>query len=563
MSDHVAKRVLLVDDSADFRTLVVRFFELLFPEDEIVEYDLKLGPPSGLFVWEEYDLLLLDYNLGGQLTGLDWLRRYQTSCEFPPTLMLTGEGNEEVAVKAFQYGAQDYLRKQGLTKTQLRESIEKVLERHEEDKDLINTIGLSNHIFNKSKFLSKLEGIGEKDLAFLIEIDNFQRLRDQYGMMSTDRLGAFVSHRVNKLLDSIGTTHSIIRIGDSSIAGIVSSYAKDDRGQQLAEAITNDMSARAYSEGEMRIEFTVSMGLVPNKEVNISIDTILSRLDDACLNARNVPGNTWHIYDTPEEISTAQDEALKQQIIDAFRNNRAVPNYQPLIRIVEAETALDALYMVRVSLRGDDENAISPLEFMPTIRNNNLKKSLDRWVIQRTLNTLKELSEKTPEHRQGFMITLTEDSLTDKDLPAWLKQLGDKLGVTHLMRSLIFKMPAEKFLKHEKKALFLMRHIRESLGVALALDNVTDASQFSTIARILKFDFLMFNPCVDGEEIVSQKEAERIVALAHDNQAFAVANKLECNEDLTKMIMAGVDFVSGHFIQAPQEDIVFTEVHEL
>ncbi len=563
MTDHVSRKVLLVDDSDDFRTLVVRFFDLLFPDDEIIEYDLSQGPPSDLFVWEQYDLLLLDYNLGEGDNGLDWLRRYQRSGEFPPTLMLTGEGNEEIAVKALQFGAQDYLRKQGLTKTHLKESIAGVLEKHEQVSEMINTIGLSNNIFNKSKFLSKLEGIGQRDLTILIEIDDFQNLRDNYGMMTSDRVGAFVSSAVSSLLGQVRIRHSIIRIGDSSIAGIISDYSRDDRGKELAETIIRELNSSPYSENNSRIEFTVSIGLVSNDQSSISVETVLKRLDDACLKSRNKAGNSWHIFDAPEDISAAQDQALKKQIISAFRENRVVPNYQPLIKIAETMTGLDALYMIRISLLADDNSYISPLEFMPTIRKNGLKRSLDRWVIQRALKMLMTLREQSPDHQQAIMVTLTEDSLIDKDLPQWLKQLRDKPETGDLMKSLIFKMPAQKFLLHEQKALFLMRHIRESLGVALALDNVTDATRFSTSIKILKLDYIMFSPRIDGKELISVEEISRIVSLAHENNALAVANKLECNEDLTRMIMAGVDFVSGHFIQAPQEDIIFTEEHEL
>ncbi len=62
-----------------------------------------------------YELMLLDYNLPGA-NGLQVLAQV---CELPPerqpaVIMLTGSGNEQVAVEAMKRGAKDYLTKDGL-----------------------------------------------------------------------------------------------------------------------------------------------------------------------------------------------------------------------------------------------------------------------------------------------------------------------------------------------------------------------------------------------------------------------------------------------------------------
>ncbi len=57
---------------------------------------------------EQYDLLLLDYNMPF-MGGIDVIRALTAKNALPPTIMVTGEGNEMVAVDALKLGAADYI----------------------------------------------------------------------------------------------------------------------------------------------------------------------------------------------------------------------------------------------------------------------------------------------------------------------------------------------------------------------------------------------------------------------------------------------------------------------
>jgi len=87
--------------------------------------DQSQGMPGHDFDWAAYDVLLLDYNLQlRNATGLDILQANYNNDQFPPTIMLTGAGSEDVAVRAFKYEVTDYLRKEWLEKRQLMSAVE-------------------------------------------------------------------------------------------------------------------------------------------------------------------------------------------------------------------------------------------------------------------------------------------------------------------------------------------------------------------------------------------------------------------------------------------------------
>jgi diguanylate cyclase (GGDEF)-like protein/PAS domain S-box-containing protein len=55
-----------------------------------------------------YDLLLLDYDMPFR-GGIEVIRALRSKNTLPPTIMITGQGNEDVAVEALKLGAADYI----------------------------------------------------------------------------------------------------------------------------------------------------------------------------------------------------------------------------------------------------------------------------------------------------------------------------------------------------------------------------------------------------------------------------------------------------------------------
>jgi eukaryotic-like serine/threonine-protein kinase len=122
-------KILIIDDSKDFRALARLYLAKVLEDAEVVEYEIEdLGKPANDFPWSNYDVLLLDYNLGGGENGFDWLKEFGQKEKFPPTIILTAEGDEYIAVKAIKLGAADYINKVDITPKRLAEVIKEAVE---------------------------------------------------------------------------------------------------------------------------------------------------------------------------------------------------------------------------------------------------------------------------------------------------------------------------------------------------------------------------------------------------------------------------------------------------
>jgi DNA-binding NarL/FixJ family response regulator len=116
-------RVLIIDDDEDLRTLLAHYLHQEWPDAAVEQFDpLDRTLPDASLQLASFDVVILDYMLG-RGDGLKWLAEFKKRPDCPKILFLTGAGNEIVAVRAMKAGADDYQRKQELTREKLINSV--------------------------------------------------------------------------------------------------------------------------------------------------------------------------------------------------------------------------------------------------------------------------------------------------------------------------------------------------------------------------------------------------------------------------------------------------------
>ena len=99
--------LLLIDDEPDILGLILREFA----RHSDVSVDVATKGVEGILKVHSrhYDAILLDYSLP-DIDGLEVLKRILSKCS-GPVIIVTGRGNEEIAVEAIKQGAFDYITK--------------------------------------------------------------------------------------------------------------------------------------------------------------------------------------------------------------------------------------------------------------------------------------------------------------------------------------------------------------------------------------------------------------------------------------------------------------------
>lgn len=113
--------ILIVDDDTIDRMAVRRALGSAQIACTIAEADSSRAA-AALLARERFDCILLDYQLP-PTDGLTVLRELRARGIDSPTVMLTGRGDERVAVELMKAGASDYLTKDGLEPERLAQSV--------------------------------------------------------------------------------------------------------------------------------------------------------------------------------------------------------------------------------------------------------------------------------------------------------------------------------------------------------------------------------------------------------------------------------------------------------
>ncbi len=121
-------RILITEDNVDQLLLTERSLRKFNPEIEVCS--VKTGREClDLLSREEFSAVILDYNLP-RMDGMEVIRSIRQSGSDVPVIMVTGQGDELVAVEAMKSGACDYIVKtQGYLKN-LPGIVEKTIEKH-------------------------------------------------------------------------------------------------------------------------------------------------------------------------------------------------------------------------------------------------------------------------------------------------------------------------------------------------------------------------------------------------------------------------------------------------
>ncbi len=243
------RKILIVDDSSEDRTLYRRLlgqaeeWRFQIVETECAEEGLstlRIQPP---------DCILLDYNLP-DLDGLEFLSELKKT-QYPETavVMLTGQGNEAVAVQALKNGAQDYLIKGEITRENLQIAVHNAIEK----------VHLRREIAEKNRKLAESYREMEQ-FTYMVSHDLQEPLRKirAFGDILKKKLTARLTKDEREILDFITESGARMQLLISDLLNLSRAAKKDYAFQKidtarLVEDVVADLGV-AIKEANVHVE---------------------------------------------------------------------------------------------------------------------------------------------------------------------------------------------------------------------------------------------------------------------------------------------------------------------
>jgi len=290
------KRLLILDDDEIDRKAFLRALERAGWEGEIVQASTA---EEGLAHHRRlpFDCILLDYRLPGQ-DGLDVLTRLKAEGNATPIIMLTGEGNEMVAVEAMKRGAVDYLPKSQVAADTLFRAVTKAVERASLQKELAE----AQRLLERQALYDALSGLGNRNLfmrdlehrvagskrnglrfaVLLMDLNRFKQANDTYGHAAGDAILAEFGHRV---VSAGRSSDMFYRLGGDEFTAILDS-GDADSVRVVAEKLHHLMT-KPFEHAGHTMSVGVSIGSARFPEEGDSADALLKVADAAMYSAKS------------------------------------------------------------------------------------------------------------------------------------------------------------------------------------------------------------------------------------------------------------------------------------
>jgi signal transduction histidine kinase len=272
-------RLLIVDDSPEdrelYRRLLVQDREHAweFLEAETGEEGLRLAHAGNP------DCLLLDYRLP-DVDGLEFLSRLQAE-RLIPVIVLTGQGNEAVAVEAMKSGAQDYLLKGSVTRDRLQQAVRNAIEKvalrrkvEERTAELAEANAALRRMYDDLEVLVeqrtaelsvanqelkreiRVREWAEQERARLLVLEQEARRQAEEANRTKDEFLATLSHELRTPLNAILGWVQVLRTGKlDPAAGAKALETIERNARSQAQLIADLLDVSRIITGKLRLDF--------------------------------------------------------------------------------------------------------------------------------------------------------------------------------------------------------------------------------------------------------------------------------------------------------------------
>ncbi|HET9843845.1 MAG TPA: GGDEF domain-containing response regulator [Gammaproteobacteria bacterium] len=297
---HTLKTILLVDDNED---------DLFFYKKHLSDYtDIKeileaknIEDALSIIEHKNISCLLVDYMLRGE-SGLDLVKtlKHSDRSKDIPIILLTGQGNENVAIETMHLGVQDYMIKQNITKETLYAAIIKSIDKlHQEIK--VEYLAFHDPLtgaYNRAYFCDYAQSAIERafrygyEIALLfIDLDHFKPINDKWGHDIGDEVLRVVA---NRLKDSIRKMDILARMGGDEFVILIENV-KSYQVHYISQKILTAFHTPSILDGHsVPIQISLGFSMLPSQAK--TLDELLKQGDLALYSVKKQEPGFYHRF---------------------------------------------------------------------------------------------------------------------------------------------------------------------------------------------------------------------------------------------------------------------------
>ncbi|MDH5265558.1 MAG: diguanylate cyclase, partial [Betaproteobacteria bacterium] len=415
-------RVLIAEDSEDDALLLVHELRKggFAPDFERVETAAALEAAVSRGPW---DIVITDHNMPG-FSSEDALALVRASGLDVPVIIVSGSIGEEVAVAAMRSGAQDYLRKDNLSRLvpavarEVREAHAR--QAHRRDKETIRRLssmdtltGIANRAALEDRLRNLLHTVrdGATHALLYVDIDQFKVVNDTCGHVAGDKLLQQVARLLHQPLRE---GDLIARLGGDEF-GLLLAHNTEDHARAVADRVLQAVRDLRFTWKDRTFSVGVSIGLAMMPDAGQNLADVLRAADLACYAAKDKGRGRVHVYHAGDSDLQRRHGEMEwvSRLRQAMDENRFDLHFQR-IEALHAGTSSPCHCEFLVRLREKTGELIMPGVFIPAAERYGLMPTLDRWIVASALGYLRKRAATGPAALTGpVFLNLSGSTLGD------------------------------------------------------------------------------------------------------------------------------------------------------
>jgi diguanylate cyclase (GGDEF)-like protein len=548
-------QILVIDDDDVGREIVCRLSTKTGLNISVREAK-SIGEGADCLLEGDIDCAILDYHLGDG-TAFEMLARVRDKSPgfIVPTILLTGVGNEEIAVKALKLGINDYINKDHLDAKSLGQAIRTAVAEHKfvvadsQYREALEHRSLHDELTgmpNRRLFLDRLDErihmaqrTGEAFALMMLDLDMFKSINDTLGHAAGDFVLQVIGER---LLAIARRTDTYARLGSDEFSILIDGTIDGAVvvAQKIAGAVADPIE---YEERVIKVD--ASIGIATYPQHGREAELLLSHADQA-MYASKQSARRFSVYSGADDSPLHESARISMEIPRLAQPDQVELHYQPKYRLGDgAMIGVEALARWQHSVLGN----IPPDKFIPILERSKFIFDFTDIVFNRAL--AQAASWRAAGHRLKMSVNVSVQSLDRVGFVSHIKELLARYELPP--EELIIEITETASLISYDRSAKILRLLAEH-GVGISID---DFGTGYTSIRYLR-DFPVSELKIDRLFVRSVAEGQRdysivsgIVRLAQGLGASTVAEGIESVETVRALSDVGCDYGQGYYLARP------------
>ena len=390
--------------------------------------------------------------------------------------------------------------------------------------------------------------------VMLIDLDRFKMVNDGLGHLAGDKLLIDIAHSLRFCVRAMDT---VARLGGDEFAILLEDYKEPKEVINVAKRIQNAIRGPFILENQ-EIFASASIGIVLKTNRYRNPTDLLRDADTAMYRAKESGRSRFKVFNPQMHEKAVESLRMENELRKAMDNNELQLFYQPILdargRTLECLEAL-------VRWNHPTDGLIPPARFIPLAEETGLIIPLGKWVIHEACRQLKLWRTNIPgAENLSVNVNVSSKQLRQADLVGFVSQVLDETDIPPEALKLEI---TESVVMGDEKAVLDRLHQLKSLGVDLAIDDFgTGYSSLAYLLRLpidcLKIDRTFINGLIGSN--YGMNIVRTICGLAKDMGLTVVAEGVEKEEQLEKLIQIGCTKVQGYLFSRPVDRIAAAEM---